>query len=62
MAPVSRPHAEARQAAEGGHRFLIGREYYIPGLYGLRLGRWVKWDSDPAVRLARVDAFFRQTA
>ena len=30
----------------------------IPGLYGLRLGRWIPWDADKGVRLARVDRAF----
>lgn len=59
MAPVSREHAEARRNAVGGLRSPgAGREGIIPGLYGLRTGRWATWDSDPAVRLARVDALF----
>jgi hypothetical protein len=31
---------------------------WIPGLYGLRVGGWIPWDSDQSVRVARVNRFF----
>ncbi|GAA2851912.1 hypothetical protein MIAR_11030 [Microbacterium arabinogalactanolyticum] len=57
---MSRDYGEARRSAEVGHRAAggVGQPAIIPGLYGLRLGRWIAWDPDPAVRLARVDAAF----
>lgn len=57
---MSRDYQEARRSAEAGHHAPggVGRPAMIPGLYGLRLGRWIPWDADKGVRLARVDRAF----
>ena len=56
---MDRLYREALEAADSGMRVPAGGlSGIIPGLYGLKLGGWVPWHPDRAVRIARVNTFF----